>query len=106
VSGPRPLGYAAGLRFYVDPDGKLKFFSSLEGFLDTTDYSDTTTTNVNGNIISVDAAADYGLRNVNGLIFDFHRTFGLYLHFGETATFANWLRFELHGGLGVQARFP
>jgi hypothetical protein len=105
-AGPRPFGYGAGLRFYVDPDGKLKFFSSIEGYLETTDYSKTTATAVNGNPVAVDSAADFGLKNVNGLIFDFHRTFGLYAHFGETATFANWLRFELHAGLGVQARFP
>jgi hypothetical protein len=105
-SGPRAFGYAAGLRFYVDPDGKLKFFSSIEGYVETTDYSETTYAMPNNVMVKIKDVADYGVRNVNGLIFDFHRTFGLYAHFGETLTFANWLRMELHAGIGVQARFP
>jgi hypothetical protein len=102
-AGPTPLQLAAGARIYVDTDGQLKFFSTLEGVVELTDYSATTQ---GGGGVSVGDAADWGVRNVNGILFDFHRTFGVYAHFGETATFANWLRFELHGGLGVQARFP
>jgi hypothetical protein len=41
-----------------------------------------------------------------GIELDLHRTFGLYVHFGETMTFVNWLRFDLHAGVGLQARFP
>jgi hypothetical protein len=103
TEGPRPLSLAAGLRLFVDADGKLKFFSTVEGIVELTDYSGTT---LGGNGVALDNAADFGVRNVNGVQFDFHRTFGLYAHFGETTTFANWLRFELHGGVGVQARFP
>jgi hypothetical protein len=101
VDGPRPLSFAAGARLYVDAEGRFKFFSTLEGVIETTDYADSTS---NG-IQSIDGV-DYGIRNVNGIMFDFHRTFGLYAHFGETITFASWLRFELHGGAGVQVRFP
>jgi hypothetical protein len=101
VAGPRPLSFAAGARLYVDAEGRFKFFSTLEGLIETTDYESSTS---NG-IQSVDGV-DYGIRNVNGIMFDFHRTFGLYAHFGETITFASWLRFELHGGVGVQVRFP
>jgi hypothetical protein len=101
--GPKPFQLAAGARIYVEEEGQLKFFSSLEGVVEFTDYSSTTQ---GGGGVSVKDAADWGVRNTNGILFDFHRTFGVYAHFGETATFANWLRFELHGGLGVQVRFP
>jgi len=100
--GPRPISIAAGVRLFVDAEGKFKFFSTLQGVIETTDYSQTTF----GSTTALEKAADFGLRNVNGVQFDFHRTFGLYAHFGETVTFANWLRFELHAGVGVQARFP
>ncbi len=103
TAGPKPIAYAAGVRIFVDAEGQLKFFSTLEGVVETTDYSKTTS---GGNGVALDNTADFGFRNVNGVIFDLHRTFGIYAHFGETATFSNWLRFELHGGLGVQVRFP
>lgn len=95
--GPRPFAYALGLRLFVDGGGKAKFFSSIEGVIETTDYSKTA---------GVDGGTDYGLRNVNGFQIDFSDALGLYFHFGETVTFVNWLRFELHGGIGLQARFP
>jgi hypothetical protein len=94
--GPRPLELAGGLRIYVDAEGRFKFFSTIEGVAATTDYS--SSANVSG--------TDFGLRNVNGVEFDFHRTFGVYAHFGESVFFKDWLRFDLHLGLGVQVRFP
>jgi len=102
-AGPKALAYAAGVRIFVDAEGQLKFFSTLEGVIESTDYSQTTAGNGG---VALENSADFGFRNVNGVLFDLHRTFGIYAHFGETATFSNWLRFELHGGLGVQARFP
>jgi hypothetical protein len=101
TDGPRPISFAAGVRLYVDAEGRFKFFSSLEGVIETTDYAEST----QSGSAAVDGS-DYGIRNVNGIMFDFHRTFGLYAHFGETITFASWLRFELNAGLGVQVRFP
>jgi len=103
VNGPRPLSFAAGVRLYVDPDGALKFFSTLEGVVETTDYSRST---IGANGTGLDSGADFGVRNVNGVELDLHRTFGIYVHFGETMTFVNWLRFDLHAGVGLQARFP
>ncbi len=102
-AGPKQLSFAAGLRLFVDPDGKFKFFSTLQGVVETTDYS-ATTGGAGGP--PLEDVADFGVRNVNGVQLDLHRTFGVFVHFGETVTFANWLRFELHGGVGVQARFP
>ena len=49
---------------------------------------------------------DFALRNVNGILLDIHRNYGMYLHFGETIGFVRWLRFEIDGGVGVQVRFP
>jgi hypothetical protein len=102
VDGPRPFSIAAGARLYVDAEGRFKFFSTLEGVVETTDYGPTKSTSD----VVLTGVIDYGIRNVNGIMFDFHRTFGLYAHFGETITFVSWLRFELHGGVGAQVRFP
>jgi hypothetical protein len=103
VDGPRARGFSAGVRIFVESDGVLKFFSTIEGVVDTTDYSRTT---IGGNGSGVSDGTDFGLRNVNALELDLHRTFGVYAHFGETVTFVNWLRFELQAGIGAQVRFP
>jgi hypothetical protein len=95
--GPTPLGFAAGLRFFVDAEGRFKFFTTVEGTIDTTDYSGSA---------GVDEGADVGVRNVNAIAFDFHRTFGAYVHFGPSVSFKTWLRFDLQAGVGIQARFP
>ncbi len=52
------------------------------------------------------AATDLGLRNVNGFLVDLHRTFGIYVHVGETISFVRWLRFEIDGGIGMMVRVP
>jgi hypothetical protein len=98
AEGPAPLFFAAGARLYVDSDGQFKFFSTLEGTIETTDYTE--------NGVLTDSGTDFGIKNVNGIQFDFHRVFGLYVHFGESVSFVNWLRFDLQGGIGLQARFP
>ena len=49
---------------------------------------------------------DFGVRNANGLMFEVMRNFGFYIQFGETVGFVRWLRFEIDGGAGVQARIP
>jgi hypothetical protein len=102
VDGPRPLAFSFGLRLYLVEEGEWKFFTSIQGVAETTDYKDVTPGENGKNV----EGTDWGVRNVNGVLFDFHDNFGAYLHFGETATFVSWMRFELHGGLGVQARFP
>jgi hypothetical protein len=95
-AAPRQFAVAPGFRFYVDDSGSSKFFTTLQVALDFTDYS------VDGNSKSLDV----GVRNVNGLLLDLHRTFGVYLFVGETIGFLRWLRFEMDGGLGMQIRFP
>jgi hypothetical protein len=93
---PRPLSFDAGAKIYIDDSGSAKLFTSILFHIDRTDYSAS----------GASQSTDYGVRNVNGLLLDFHRTFGLYLAFGETISFVRWLRFEVDAGIGVQARFP
>lgn len=92
-SGPKPFAVHPGIRLYIDDAGQTKFFSAVAAAFDLTSYDQADTT-------------DIGIRNTNGLQFDLHKTVGIYFFFGETIGFSRWLRFELDGGLGIQARFP
>ena len=49
---------------------------------------------------------DFGVRNSNGFMFEVMRNLGFYVQLGETVGFVRWLRFEIDGGVGVQARIP
>lgn len=91
--GPRQLAFAPGIKIYIRDAGLTKFFSSLQFAIDVTDFAQASKT-------------DYGVRNTNGLQFDFHRTFGVYFYFGETLAFARWFRFEMDAGIGLQFRVP
>lgn len=95
LDGPKQFAIAPGLRLYVRDAGLLKFFSSFQLVIDSTDYDQPDV-----------ASTDYGLRNNNGLMFDFHRTVGVYFFFGETVSFRRWFHFDLFGGIGIQARVP
>lgn len=96
ADAPRPLMLAPGLKLYIDDAGSTKFFSTLQVAFDFTDYTAS----------GAEDGTDVGVRNVNGLLIDLHRTFGVYAHAGLTIGFVRWLRFEVEGGLGMQARFP
>ena len=96
--GPRALVVAPGIKVYIDNDGGTKFFSTLQLAIDFTDFAATTS--------GLEDATDFGVRNVNGVLFDISKQLGFYFHFGETIGFARWLRFEIDGGLGIQGRFP
>jgi hypothetical protein len=93
---PRPFVFAPGIKYYVDDSGSAKIFSTLQVSFDRTDYSAS----------GAATSTDVGVRNVNGVLLDVHRTFGIYLHVGMTLGFVRWMRFEVDGGLGIQARFP
>jgi hypothetical protein len=86
---------APGFRYWVDPDLDMKFFATLQGVYDLNPQHDPNTKDY-----------DFGVRNANGFIFEVMRNLGFYLQFGETLGFVRWLRFEVDGGIGVQARFP
>jgi len=96
TSGPKQFVIAPGMRIFIDDAGSLKFFSTVQLAIDRTDYS------ASGN----SKATDFGVRNVNGFLIDLHRTFGVYVHVGETIGFVRWLRFEIDGGIGMMIRLP
>src|SRR5262249_45593420 len=79
---PHIFAVAPGFKFYINDVGSIKWFSSLQLVFDTTDYSAS----------HFDASLDFGIRNVNGILVDLHRTFGIYAHFGEIVSFVRWLR--------------
>jgi len=86
---------APGFRYWVDPELHTKFFATIQLAVDTTDQQNPAIKN-----------NDFAFRNENGFMYDVMRNFGVYLQFGETIGFRRWLRFEIDGGVGVQARFP
>jgi hypothetical protein len=93
-SGPKQLVIAPGVRVFIDDAGSLKFFTTFQLAIDRTDYE------------GVKTATDIGVRNVNAFLVDLHRTFGIYVHVGETIGFVRWLRFEVDAGLGMMVRLP
>ncbi len=93
MDGPHMFALAPGVKAYLGRIGEMEFFSTLQLPIDFTSFD------------QVDKN-DFGIRNVNGLQLDLHRTFGVYLMFGEEVSWRRWLRFEIEAGLGVQARFP
>jgi len=93
MEGPRMLALAPGVKAYLGRIGEMAFFSTVQLPIDFTSFD------------QVDKN-DFGVRNINGLQLDLHRTFGLYVMFGEEVSWRRWLRFEIEAGLGVQARFP
>jgi len=97
VPGNHQFVLAPGLRFWLDQDVALKFFTTLQFMFDYTDFS---------NARSGISNSDYGVRNANGLMYDPIRNVGFYVQFGETIGFARWFRIDLDVGLGAQIRFP
>ena len=93
---PRELALAPGIKLYINDKGSLKLFTTFQVAFDFADYS----------VDNVSQSVDVAFRNVNGLLVDLHQSFGIYVHVGETVGFVRWLRFEIDGGVGVQARFP
>ena len=91
TNGPRVDQIAPGARFYFARSGRSVFFSTAQLVLDTTGYDDV-------------SGWDFQLRNVNGFMFDFQRTYSVYVFFGEQVGFKRWLSASLEGGVGVQGR--
>ena len=86
---------APGFRYWVDPELPFKFFATIQGVFDATAQNNPPVRN-----------NDFGIRNANGFMFEVMRNLGFYIQFGETIGFVRWLRFEIDGGVGVQARIP
>lgn len=89
-----------GFRYYPDPTGVAKMVAGVEVVADFTNWQ--AGVNANATIASVDLAA----HPFGGLQLDFTRNVGAYVLGGVTAGFVRWLRFELDGFAGLQARFP
>ncbi|HUH04941.1 MAG TPA: hypothetical protein VML75_23245 [Kofleriaceae bacterium] len=85
--------YAPGIRAYLRDAGLLKLFLTLQFTIDTTSYPQAPDT-------------DYGVRLTPGVMLDPHKTVGIMFFFGPAVTWSRWLKFEMEGGLGIQARFP
>jgi hypothetical protein len=86
---------APGIRYWVDADLPAKFFATFQGVYDLNPQHDPGVKDY-----------DFGVRNANGFMLEMMRNLGFYLQFGETLGLVRWLRFEVDGGVGVQARFP
>lgn len=93
ADGPRLRSYAPGVKVYINDVGVTKFFSTLQLVIDTTGFEQNPET-------------DYAIKQTNGLQLDVHETVGLFFFFGEVVGWDRWLRFEMEGGIGLQARFP
>ena len=96
VKGNHQFALAPGLRFWLDQDVALKFYTTLQFVFDYTDFS--TSPGVR--------SSDYGARNASGLMYDPIRNVGFYVQFGETFGFVRWFRIDLDIGIGAQIRFP
>jgi hypothetical protein len=94
-NGSHDFSVAPGIRYWVDPELATKFFATFQGVYDLNPQHDPRIKDY-----------DFGVRNANGFMYEVMRNLGFYLQFGETVGFVRWLRFEVDGGVGVQARFP
>lgn len=94
-NGSHQFAVAPGVRYWVDADLPTKFFATIEGVYD-----------LNPQHTPGVKDYDFGVRNANGFMLEVMRNLGFYLQFGETLGLVRWLRFEVDGGVGVQARFP
>jgi hypothetical protein len=89
--GPRPFHLSPGARFFFSDTAKMKLFIQPQVVFDLADYA-------SGN--------DFGLRGIEGLWIDLHRSYGLYVFVAETLGFARWMSGSFEGGVGFQGRYP
>ncbi len=94
-NGSHQFAVSPGIRYWVDAELPTKFFATFQGVYDLNPQHDPGIKDY-----------DFGVRNANGFMFEVMRNLGFYLQFGETLGLVRWLRFEVDGGIGVQARFP
>lgn len=95
--GPRLFHFAPGVKFYFSDAGVSKLFSTAQLAFDFTGYDDAS---------GDGRGVDFMIRNVNGLQFDFHPSYGLYVFVGEELGFRRWLAFGIEAGIGIQGRYP
>jgi hypothetical protein len=97
VASSHQFAVAPGVRFWLDQELALKFYTTLQVVYDYADFN-----NANSGIKN----SDWGTRNANGLMYDPIRNVGFFVQFGETIGFVRWFRIDLDVGLGAQIRFP
>jgi hypothetical protein len=97
ASGPNVHQFAPGARFFFSESGRSKFFSTAQLVFDTSGYKESG---------GGDRGFDLGVRNINGFMFDFKRSYGAYIFFGEELGFKRWLSASLEAGIGFQGRYP
>lgn len=95
--GPHTISLSPGLRYFFAEGRTSKLFTTAQAVFDFSGYKDAAGTA---------RGTDFGVRNLNGVWFDFHRAYGFYIYAGETLSIARWLDLELEVGLGVQVRYP
>jgi hypothetical protein len=97
VDGPRVHFVAPGVRIFFSEAKTSKLFTQIQATIDFTSYEDG---------LGQGRGTDYGFRNLNGLWFDLHRSYGFYVYVGETLTFQRWILGQLEAGFGFQGRYP
>jgi hypothetical protein len=95
--GPRPFHLSPGARFFFSEAKHTKLFVTAQLVFDLTDYRDAA-----GNARGM----DFGVRSIEGVWIDLHRSYGIYFYVGETAEVVRWLAGEFEGGIGFQGRYP
>lgn len=95
--GPRPLFVAPGARFFFSEAKRTKLFVQPEVVFDFTGYKDAQ---------GMDRGNDIGVRGLEGVWVDLHRSYGMYLFVGETLEFSRWVDAGFEAGIGFQARYP
>ena len=96
-AGPRQLNFAPGVRIFFSDSGHTRLFVQPEAVFDFADYTNTA---------GMSRGDDFGLRVLEGLWIDLHRTYGVYFYVAQTAEVARWLEGESDLGVGFQARYP
>ena len=96
--GPHQVDLSLGGRFFFSEAKHAKLFVQPMAVFDFTGYQV--------------SSFDFGVRILQGLWIDVHKTYGFYFYLGETAELAKffggsrWLDVEFEGGFGFQGRYP
>ena len=91
AEGPRPFHIAPGARFFFSEAARTKLFVQPALVLDLAGY---------------DQGKDFGVRGIEGIWIDLHKTYGLYFFVAETLQFSRWLSASFEAGVGFQGRYP
>lgn len=91
MDGPRPFSLAPGARFFFSEAKHSKLFVQPSVLIDLANY---------------DRGNDIGVRGIEGLWIDLHRSYGIYFFIAENLEFSRWLSASFEGGFGFQGRYP